>query len=175
MMMRFAQAVIGLLLFSLVLFVVYAGELIEYSRKPDPTGQYESIVSCRHYLSWIPTNPGSGRDKACFVEIRDRNKGVSLGRVPVPTIQMAEVEWMTNSANIKLIAEWDLLLLGRGRKQEDLRQEIGPTNGVHIASQTRQHDPDVIFCLITPQRSNAARRNSDCPVRQGMGQEGELR
>lgn len=51
--------------------------------------------------------PGSGSDKPGFVEIFDSNG--SLGRIPVPMLQMAQVEWSKDKAEIKLIGEWDFV------------------------------------------------------------------
>lgn len=73
---------------------------------PDPTGQFTAICSYRTYLADIPMMPGQGSDKPCFVKVVDR-KGRSLGEIRVLMLQMAELKWTPQGAEIKLVGEWD--------------------------------------------------------------------
>ena len=76
----------------------------------DPTGNYLAEVSYRTFYSFIPMAPGSSSDKPGFVEIfkqESNQKRVSLGRIPVPMLQMAGVEWMSQGAVVALVGEWD--------------------------------------------------------------------
>ena len=88
-------------------FVTYAYTPVEYYRETDPSGKYTCIVSYRRYLSWIPMSPGSGSDKPGFAEIID-DKG-SLGRIPIPMLQLAGIKWNKDTAEIELIGEWNLV------------------------------------------------------------------
>lgn len=72
----------------------------------DPTGRYTAICSNLTYFSFIPMMPGQSSDKPCFVKIVDRD-GRSHGEVPVPMLQMAEIEWTPQGGRIKLSGEWD--------------------------------------------------------------------
>lgn len=79
-----------------------------YSTQVDPSGNYTAVFSYRSYLSHIPMPPGSSSDKPCFVKIIDRS-GRGLGEIPVPMMQMADLEWTTNGAEVKLVGEWDFV------------------------------------------------------------------
>ena len=72
----------------------------------DPTGQYRAVTSFKTYMSVLPMAPGSSSDKPCFVKIL-RTDGTSLGEIPVPTCQLADVEWSAAGARIKRVGEWD--------------------------------------------------------------------
>ena len=75
----------------------------------DPSGQYLAVTSYKTYLSMLPMSPGSSSDKPCFVKILKKD-GASLGEIPVPMLQMADIEWSTTGASIKLVGEWDFKL-----------------------------------------------------------------
>jgi hypothetical protein len=77
-----------------------------YSRQVDPTGKYTAIFSYKTYESLIPGSIGGAGDKPCYIKIVDNN-GKNMGEIPVPMIQMAEIEWSTNAAEVKLVGEWD--------------------------------------------------------------------
>lgn len=96
---------VSFILLSALLFYAFqhrspAGSLV------DPSGRYRAIISCKTYLSYLPMPPGSSSDKPCFVRIVDR-QGNDYGEIPVPMLQMADVEWTDGGAAIKLIGEWD--------------------------------------------------------------------
>jgi hypothetical protein len=81
-----------------------------YSETRDPSGRYMARISYHSWRSLVPMAPGSSGDKPCFVEIFDvSNQGArrSMGRLPVPMLQLAALEWTTDGAEIPLIGAWD--------------------------------------------------------------------
>ena len=97
---------------TLLGLAVVAGYLffgtVEHSREPDPSGRYYSIISCRpyHYIPLPIMFWGVHSDTPCFVEIQDTS-GRSYGRVPLGSIQAAEVRWDQSSAAISGHVLWD--------------------------------------------------------------------
>ena len=80
----------------------------EFRRMPSPDGFYYAVVEYPSYLSYLPSAPGSSSDKPGFVTIYS-NDGVSCGRAPIPTLQASDdLQWQPDSAEIRLIARWDL-------------------------------------------------------------------
>lgn len=75
---------------------------------PDPTGAYVARVSYYTFYSFIPGPPGSSSDKPVFVEIFKKG-GASLGRIPVPMLQMSAVRWERDGASVDLVGEWDFV------------------------------------------------------------------
>ena len=79
-----------------------------YQTHLDPTGFYTAIVSYRSYQSFLPRMPGSSSDKPGFVKIIDKNNK-PYGEMPLPMLQLLELEWTEQGARIKLIGEWDFI------------------------------------------------------------------
>ena len=104
-MKTFKNLVIVMVVLSGLLLIGVTHRTI-HDKEVDPTGKYTAIVSYRTYLSLIPMMPGSSGDKAGFVKIVDV-AGKSYGEIPVPMLQMAEIEWHASGAEIFLIGEWD--------------------------------------------------------------------
>lgn len=80
------------------------------SSETDPTGNFVAEVSYRTFYSFIPMAPGSSSDKPGFVEIFKQDsseKRISLGRIPVPMLQMSGVKWTPHGAVVELVGEWD--------------------------------------------------------------------
>jgi hypothetical protein len=77
-----------------------------YREYRDPSGRYLVRISVKTFQSFVPMMPGSSSDKPCFVEIFDRN-GESMGRIPVPMLQLVDMEWAPNGAEVKMIGGWD--------------------------------------------------------------------
>ena len=90
---------VGFLLFSLE---------THHSSSKSPDGYFTAIVTYKSYLSALPMMPGSSSDKPCFVEIVD-STGTSMGKIPVPMLQMAIITWGKNKASIKMVGEWDFM------------------------------------------------------------------
>ncbi len=72
----------------------------------DPNGRYLARITFNTYLSFIPMPMGSSGDKPGFVEIFDQD-GDSMGRIPVPMLQLANVEWTPTGARVMMIGSWD--------------------------------------------------------------------
>ncbi len=72
----------------------------------DPSRRYLARITFSTYLSFIPMPIGSSGDKPGFVEIFDRD-GESMGRIPVPMLQLANVEWTPTGAEVMMIGSWD--------------------------------------------------------------------
>jgi hypothetical protein len=79
-----------------------------YSEFSDPTGRYVAKISYRSFYSLIPTAPGSSSDKPGFVEIFNQ-QGQSMGRIPLPVLQMVQIDWEPSGASIPAVAEWNFL------------------------------------------------------------------
>lgn len=90
----------------LVLVVLASMHRSIYSQQRSPDGRYSAQVTYKTYLSFLPTMPGQGSDKAGFVEIFD-NTGRSMGRMPIPMLQMADIRWRADGAEIKLVGQWN--------------------------------------------------------------------
>ena len=71
-----------------------------------PSGRYLARITFSTYLSFIPMPIGSSGDKPGFVEIFDQD-GESMGRIPVPMLQLANVEWTPTGAEVMMIGSWD--------------------------------------------------------------------
>lgn len=99
------------LIFSVILLVLIflsSQHRSVYSQQRSPDGRYNAQVSYNTYLSFLPVMPGQSSDKAGFVEIFD-NTGRSMGRMPLAMLQMADIRWLTNGAEIKLVGHWDFV------------------------------------------------------------------
>lgn len=74
----------------------------------EPNGDYTAVVTFKTYLSFLPMSPGSSSDKAGFIEIFD-NESNSLGKMPIPMLQLASIHWHENGAgaSVKTRGEWD--------------------------------------------------------------------
>ena len=83
---------------------------IETSRNSSPDGKYHAVISHRpmYYIPLPLYRWGNHSDSPAFVSI-EGTKGKQYGEVPVPMLQMADVDWGSNSASITLIAEWDFI------------------------------------------------------------------
>lgn len=77
-----------------------------YKQYMDPSGRYKAMITYKTYLSLLPMPIGSSSDKPGYVKIVDEN-GNNLGEIPVPMLQMAEVEWTAEGAEVRLIGEWN--------------------------------------------------------------------
>ena len=94
---------------SVILFSVIAVTFTRrtvYSVQTDPTGKYTAIFSFKSHRSLMSMVPGDSSSKPCFIRIRGVD-GTDYGEIPVPMIQLAELLWGTNSAEVKLVGEWD--------------------------------------------------------------------
>ena len=52
--------------------------------------------------------PGSSSDKPGFIKIVDTT-GENLGEIPLPMLQMGEIEWLSGGAYLGTIGEWDFI------------------------------------------------------------------
>ena len=80
----------------------------EYSRVTSPDGRFYAVATFPIWQSLIPMMPGSSGDKSGSVTIYAAGGG-SCGRTPVDMVRfIQDLEWTTNHAEIRLVAEWDL-------------------------------------------------------------------
>jgi hypothetical protein len=78
-----------------------------FSNSPD--GAYYATVNIRFYETVLPRMPGDERGMPAFVAVYTRG-GDFCGRAKVPLLWMVdEFEWSTNTAGIRVVAEWDLV------------------------------------------------------------------
>ncbi|MBL9166217.1 MAG: hypothetical protein JNN07_00580 [Verrucomicrobiales bacterium] len=80
----------------------------EFQSLPSPDGRFTAVIEYSSWRSLVPMVPGSSSDKPGFVTIYSSD-GRSLGRAPVPMLQLArDFQWEADAAEIPLIARWDL-------------------------------------------------------------------
>lgn len=94
------------LLIVVMLLVFALNHQTTFLELKDPSGRYLARITFSTYLSFIPMPIGSSGDKPGFVEIFDRD-GESMGRIPVPMLQLANVEWTPTGAEVMMIGSWD--------------------------------------------------------------------
>jgi len=80
----------------------------EYSRVTSPDGRFYAIATFPTWQRYIPMMPGQSGDKSGYVTIFTSD-GRSCGRTPVHMVSfIRDLEWSSNRAEIRLVAEWDL-------------------------------------------------------------------
>ena len=80
----------------------------EYSRVTSPDGRFYAVATFPIWQSFVPTMPGGSGDKSGSVTVYTAG-GISCGRAPVEMVWfIQDMEWTTNHAEIRLVAEWDL-------------------------------------------------------------------
>lgn len=80
----------------------------EFARSSSPDGRFTAVSEYHTWRSLRPMTPGSSSDKPGFVTIY-ASDGRSLGRAPVPLLQLArDLRWEAEAAEIPLVARWDL-------------------------------------------------------------------
>jgi hypothetical protein len=80
----------------------------EYSRVTSPDGRFYAVATFPIWQSYVPMLPGQGGDKSGSVTVYTSD-GRSCGRAPVEMVSfIRDLEWGTNRAEIRLVAEWDL-------------------------------------------------------------------
>lgn len=95
----------GIFLLGLgIAFYLFQTEIIETSS--DPSGHYRIEISARRIDTTLPRMPGQSSDLPVFVEIFDQQNR-SLGRMPVPVRQMADVEFTKQGAVIQSVGSWN--------------------------------------------------------------------
>lgn len=94
----------GLLVVMLLVFAL--NHQTTFLELRDPSGRYLARITFSTFLSFIPMPMGSSGDKPGFVEIFDQN-GESMGRIPVPMLQLSNVEWTPTGAQVMMIGGWD--------------------------------------------------------------------
>jgi hypothetical protein len=101
-----------LVLFAAFAFVAALRATTELQRLPSPDGRFTAVTEYYTWRSLLPMTPGSSSDRPGFVTIYSSD-GHSLGRAPVPMLQLAhDLRWEADAAEIRLVAHWDL---SRGR------------------------------------------------------------
>ena len=82
--------------------------LTECRRAVSPDGRFYAVVSCRIWRTLVPRMPGGG-DQPGYVTILTR-QGQSCGTAPLPLAWMvADIKWSSTRAELRLVADWDLL------------------------------------------------------------------
>lgn len=80
----------------------------EYSRVASPNGRFYAVATFPIWQRYVPMMPGQAGDKSGCVTVYTAD-GRSCGRAPVAMISfIRELEWSTDHAEIRLVAEWDL-------------------------------------------------------------------
>ena len=81
----------------------------EYRRVTSPDGKFYAVATCPIWQYFVPMPPGGAGDKSGYVTVYTRD-GKSCGRVPVEMVwYIQDMKWNTTSAELPLIAEWDLI------------------------------------------------------------------
>ena len=82
----------------------------EYSRVTSPDGRSYAVATFPIWQRYVPMMPGQSGDKSGYVTVFTSN-GRSCGRTAVHMVSfIRDLEWSSNRAEIRLVAEWDLAL-----------------------------------------------------------------
>ena len=101
--------VFSLAVFGVAVFVAGFATTAERRFSTSPGGAYFATVNYRCYETLLPRRPGDGSGMPGFVSIYSSD-GAFCGRTKVPILWMAdELKWSSNTAEIRLVAEWDLV------------------------------------------------------------------
>ncbi|WP_415894060.1 hypothetical protein ACMXYN_06730 [Neptuniibacter sp. PT8_73] len=95
-----------LIVIAAVSTILFFSSRTVYYTEQDPSGRYTAIVSYSTYRSFTPMMPGSSSDKPGFIKIVDEHNN-DLGEIPLPMLQLADLKWTKEGAEVKLIGEWD--------------------------------------------------------------------
>ena|SRR3989442_2744055 len=80
----------------------------EYSRVRSPDGRFYAIATFPIWERYYPMMPGQSGDKSGYVTIYTAD-GHSCGRTSVDMVSsIRDLEWRSDRAEIRLVAEWDL-------------------------------------------------------------------
>jgi hypothetical protein len=89
----------------------------EYSRVVSPDGRFYAVATFPIWQRYVPMMPGQTGDKSGSVTVYTAD-GRSCGRAPVEMVSsIRDLEWSTDRAEIRLVAEWDLSKLRVHRLQ----------------------------------------------------------
>lgn len=103
--MKSKIALLLLVTAAVVSFLFFTSRTVYYTQQ-DPSGRYTAIVSYNTYRSFTPMMPGSSSDKPGFIKIVDQHNN-DLGEIPLPMLQLADLKWTQEGAEVKLIGEWN--------------------------------------------------------------------
>ncbi|WP_415906652.1 hypothetical protein ACMXYX_06695 [Neptuniibacter sp. QD72_48] len=103
--MKLKIALLLLVTIAVISFLFFTSRTVYYTLQ-DPSGRYTAIISYNTYRSFTPTMPGSSSDKPGFIKIVDQHKN-NLGEIPLPMLQLADLKWTQEGAEMKLIGEWN--------------------------------------------------------------------
>ena len=80
----------------------------EYSRVASPDGRFYAVATYPIWQCCVPMMAGQAGDKSGSVTVYTAD-GRSCGRAPVEMVSfIRDLEWRTDRAAIRLVAEWDL-------------------------------------------------------------------
>ena len=80
----------------------------EYSRVSSPDGRFCAVATFSLWQRYVSMKPGQVGDKSGCVTVYTAD-GRSCGRAPVKMVSfIRDLEWSTDRAEIRLVAEWDL-------------------------------------------------------------------
>ncbi len=80
----------------------------EYSRVTSPDGRFYALATYPIWQSFVPMAPGSSGDRSGSITVYTAG-GSFCGRAPVDMVRfIQDLEWTTNHAEIRLVADWDL-------------------------------------------------------------------
>jgi hypothetical protein len=98
---------VALLFIGVALWSVF--RLVECRRITSPDGRFYAVAECRAWRFHVAMSPGSSGDKPGYVTVFTRD-GQSCGSAPLDMAWMIdEMSWSTTNAELRLVAEWDLV------------------------------------------------------------------
>ena len=101
--------VIGGVLLCVMVALGWSFRLTECRHVVSPDGRFYAVAFCRAWRAYVPMMPGSSGDKPGYVTVFTRD-GRSCGTAPLPLAWMVdEIEWSSNHAELRLVADWDLV------------------------------------------------------------------
>ena len=99
------SAIACLLVLTLLPFVLTG----QYSRVSSPDGRFYAVATFPIWQRYVPMMTGQSADKSGYITIYTAD-GRSCGRTSVEMVSfIQDLEWSTGRAEIRLVAEWDLL------------------------------------------------------------------
>ena len=81
----------------------------EYLRSSSPDHRFYAVATYPIWQRFVPMMPGQSGDKAGYITVYTAD-GRSCGRTPVEMVSsIGDLSWSADRAEIRLVAEWDLL------------------------------------------------------------------
>ncbi len=99
------SAIVSLIVLTLLPFVLTG----QYSCVSSPDTHFYAVATFPIWKRYVPMMPGQSGDKSGYITIYTA-EGHSCGRTPVDMVSyIRNLEWSPDRAELRHVAEWDLL------------------------------------------------------------------